>query len=92
MLSLACLSVRLFVRRCVSVCLFVRVRLSVRPSICPPCHPSVSIISFCGNLISSRHGHDLCFNLILRETTTIGSFSKKKEKNAKMELQNIYEL
>ena len=52
-----CLSVRLFVRLCVSVCLCTFV--------CPSCRPSVSVISFRGNLKSSRHGHDLCFNLIL---------------------------
>ena len=63
MLSLA-MSVRPSVR------LFVRLCVSVRPCtfVCPSCRPSVSLISFRGNLISSRHGHDLCFNLILLKT------------------------
>ena len=60
MLSLK-MSVRPSVRPSVRVRLSVYVCLSVRPSV----RLSVSIISFRGNLISSRHGHDLCFNPIL---------------------------
>ena len=68
-----CPSVRQSVRP--SVRPSVRVRLSVRPctfvcpsvrlSVCRSGRPSLSIIYFRGNLISSRHGHDLWFNLIL---------------------------
>ena len=75
MLSLE-MSVRPSVRP--SVGRAVRVRLSVHPGtfvcpsvrlyVCPSWGPSMSIISFCGNLISSRHGHDLCFNPILLKT------------------------